>query len=162
MKRDYRMDGRTVEEFKRDIKTGAIKERDIITRYAHRQYSKYAHTVFVVDNGCDNKGKLLPKSKVNSKADYLMGNIPTEVKFNNRMLGIFRIKAGQLRSYIKQGARILWVNGYETRSPLFTFISVGQLEQISESRQEKPFFPWGGKPCYEIDANECMWFPLNY
>lgn len=162
MERDYRMDGRTVEEFKRDIQIGATKERDIIIRYAQRQFIKYAQTVVVEDNGCDNTGKLLPKSKVNSKADFLVDGKPTEIKFNNKMLDIFRIKAGQLRSYIKQGARILWVNGYETGSPLFTFISLEQLEQIRDSREEKPFFPWGDKLCFEINSNECMWFPLNY
>lgn len=109
------------------------------------------------DNGCDNSGRLLSDREVNSWADFRVDGKPVEVKFNNNHLSKFHFKVDQLESYLKQGASVLWVNGYTTGKPVFTVLETVDLERIKRTQTPVAFLPWGGKLCYEITAAEFRW-----
>ena len=157
----YRMDSRTEEAFIRDIAVGTVAERDIILRYAHYVKRIYDIDIVVTDNGCDNSGQFLTESQVTTKADFLINGKPAEVKFNNAILSKFRAKASQVGSYYKQGASIIWVNGYLSKCPKFTLITVEKLLQIMNTLTQEPFEVWGGKMCYVLDSNDYDWFDLD-
>jgi len=153
----YRMDGRTVEQFAEDIAQGTRKERLIISWYVRHYEIKYGITLDVEDNGCDNSGKLLGRKQVNTDADFKLNGRPVEVKFNNKRLLRYHFKADQLSSYLKQGASVIWVNGYQTDSPVFTVLKPPELTKIKETKIPVAFLPWGGKMCYELDAHDFRW-----
>ena len=157
----YRMDHRTVEQFAKAIEQGSQTERDIIERFVQQVERREGVRLTVEDNGCDNTGKLLSYREVNTKADFLLNGEPIEVKFNNSCMSKFRFKAEQLESYLKQGARVLWVNGYHTQTPIFTLLDREDLEQIRRECALIPFIPWGGKLCYELYTEDLEWQELE-
>jgi hypothetical protein len=153
----YRMDNRSVEQFAEAIEKATKVERNIIERYVQQFEQRQGVKLKVEDNGCDNTGSLLSSRKVNTKADFLVDGIPFEVKFNNELMSKFRFKAEQLESYLKQGAKVLWVNGYLTKSPMFTIMEREDLEWIKLECALIPFIPWGGKRCYELYSDDFDW-----
>jgi len=154
---DYRMDSRTREVFEKDIAVSTARERDIIQRYKKIYESKYGKELVIEENGCDNSGDYLDDSEVTTKADFLLNGKPVEVKANNNKLVKFRLKKGQLESYIRQNAAIIWVNGYKSNDPTYTIVKVSVLESIYKSRKPIEFAGWGGKLCYEVYAKEFIW-----
>jgi len=53
----------------------------------------------VIDNGCDNTGQVLPRNRVNSKADFLVNGLPPEREkaLLVKLAGIVKaIEAGKL------------------------------------------------------------------
>lgn len=156
----YRRDNRSVEQFANDIKKSAVIERDIVHRYAKYLKEKHGIDAAIENNGCDNSGALLNDMQVNTNADFIVNGVPLEVKFNNENLKIFRLKSNQLRSYIKQGAAILWVNGYKTDNPMFTLMKLTDLDRVQKECTEEKFFPWGGKLCFELIAEDFLWLKL--
>lgn len=157
----YRMDNRTVEQFAKAIEQGSQIERDIIERYVQQLKRNWGIELTVEDNGCDNSGKLLNYQQVNTKADFLINGEPVEVKFNNSNMIKFRFKAEQLESYLKQGATVLWVNGYHTKKPTYTLLEPDNLEWIKRECSLIPFIPWGGKFCYELCSEDFEWAELE-
>ncbi|MBC9785927.1 hypothetical protein H1S01_15685 [Heliobacterium chlorum] len=157
----YRMEGRTIKEFARDIAQGTKTEAEIIALYVDYWRQKTGEVLTVKNNGCDNSGRLLMNARVNLNADYLLNGKPVEVKFNNSVLNAFRFKADQLESYLKQGASVIWVNGWQTPSPVFTVLKTRQLEAIKQSGEPLPFTHWGGKLCYELSAADYIWTALK-
>lgn len=156
----YRMDNRTVDEFQRDIERGTAAERDIVDRYV-RYYEKHFGTrLEIVDNGCDNSGQFLTRGAVSMNADFIIGGKPVEVKFNKQTLTKFHFKAAQLEAYAKQGASVLWVNGYETRNPVFMVLKSQDLFDIKERLKPVPQIAWGGKLSYVLFAKDYHWTRL--
>ena len=158
---NYRRDVRTAKEFARNIAESSQIERDIINRFALRFEQVHGRKPVIEDNGCGNDGRLLKSSEVTMAADYLLNGEPLEVKYNRQVLRRFRFKAEQLKSYIEQGARVLWVNGYCTNRPVFMVLSIETLKEIQVNKDPIPFLPWGGKLCYELEADEFGWNCLD-
>lgn len=146
-----------MEKFAADIEHATRVEREIINLYVRYYKAKYGIELDIEDNGCDNSGKLLGRGKVSTKADFKLDGKPVEVKFNKEMLPRFHFKVDQLNSYVKQDASIVWVNGYETEIPVFTVLKTADMERIKKIKIPVAFFPWGGKMCYELDAQEFRW-----
>lgn len=157
----YRMDGRTVEQFAADIERATRVEREIVDLYVQHYKIKYGIDLDIEDNGCDNSGQLLGRGKVSTKADFKLDGKPVEVKFNKEMLAKFHFKVDQLNSYLKQEASVIWVNGWETKAPVFTVLKTIDMESIKKLKRPVAFFPWGGKMCYELDAQEFRWLEFE-
>jgi hypothetical protein len=154
------MDNRSKEQFAEDIQKSSRVEREIIDRFVE-QYKRENDVILLVqDSGCDNSGKFLTGSKVTTKADFIISGIPVEVKFNNQKLKKFHLKTYHLESYIQQGAWILWVNGYETKTPEFTFFKPEDLVWVRDCCPVVHFFPWS-KECYQIESKEFKWMLLK-
>lgn len=154
----YRRDNRSLKQFKKDIEHGTKTEAEIIQMYAEYFEEKYALFVDVKDNGCDNSGKYLKASEINTGADYLLNGRLVEVKFNNEKLDYFHFKKQQLESYLEQGAVVLWVNGWETKRPRFTVLRRKHLLQIQRRGKLVSFEGWGGKKCYRLYAEDYNWY----
>lgn len=154
---DYRKDWRTDEQFESDIKKAHKIEKDIIEAYAEHLRITLNKEVIVEDNGVDNSGEMLALKDVTSKADYKVNGALVEVKFNKNMMNDFRFKKGQLNSYLKQGAFILWVNGWETKEPEFALLSPFKLKDIKNTRKAFPYKYWGYKMCYELRRHSFTW-----
>ncbi|WP_328597295.1 hypothetical protein [Heliobacterium mobile] len=158
---NYRMDDRDIKDFARDIEHGSRVEREIIELYVDYWQRKTGEVLSIQNNGCDNSGRLLLGANVNLKADYLLNGRPVEVKFNNSNLSTFRFKSDQLNSYMKQGASVIWVNGWQTSIPVFTVLKPKHLRLIKESKTPLPFIFWGSKLCYELSASDYTWTALK-
>lgn len=158
---DYRMDVRTKDEFIHDISHSTEVESKIINAYKNQMEEK-GYVINVSDNGCDNDGSILEDDKVNTDADFNVNGKPLEVKFNKERLSEFHIKRYQLLSYIKQGASILWVNGWSTRNPRFTILKVKDLKEIYlDNSSIVEFNSWGGKKCHKIYPENYRWINLK-
>jgi hypothetical protein len=160
----YRMDFRTKEQFEKDIKDCHRIEREIINIYIRQIEEEKGIKITVTDNGCDNSGKLIKNRRVTADADFLINGIPVEVKFNKKMLKYFHLKQNQLNSYIKQGANILWVNGWETDNPVYTIMHKNDLLDIKENLNPISIWVFGGKQGYRLLAKNYRWNTLirNY
>jgi hypothetical protein len=158
---EYRKDWRTDDEFAKDILEGHKAEREIIEKYANHLRKKYNIEVTIEDNGTDNSGKVVEESQVNTKADYILNGTLIEVKFINNQATEFRFKKDQIKSYIKQGATILLVNGWKTDNPTFTIIKPDKLQEITRTNMAKPFKTWGYKLCYFLRSYAFKWYKFE-
>lgn len=154
---EYRKDWRTDEEYANDILKGHIAEKQIIEKYANHLRLKYDIEVTIEDNGVDNSGQVIDESKVTTKADYMLNGTLIEVKFINNDATEFRFKKDQIKSYIKQGATILLVNGWQTDNPTFAVIKPDRLKEITKTHRAKPFKTWGYKMCYFLKSYSFKW-----
>jgi len=154
---EYRKDWRTDEEYANDIAYGHKVEKDIIEAYAKHLRNKYNMEVVVEDNGVDNSGEVIDADKVSTDADFRLNGILVEVKFMNNMCNEFRFKESQLHSYLKQGAVVLFVNGWTTDNPEFTVMKSDKLNWIKDGFKAKPFKSWGYKHCYFLKKYHFQW-----
>jgi hypothetical protein len=154
---DYRKDWRSDKQFEDDIKKAHEIEKDIIEAYAEHLRVTTGREIVVENNGVDNTGKVLEFSKVDTRADYRVNGVLIEVKFNNNMMEDFRFKKSQLNSYIKQGAYVLWVNGWKTEKPEFVLLSPDKMREIKQTRKAFPYAYWGYKMCYELRRHSFKW-----
>lgn len=162
MNKEWRKDWRTDEEFAKDILDGHKAERDIIERYRLILEQQLGRSVTVENNGVDNSGKPLPLKDVNTKADFIVDGKLLEVKFIKRLDSEFRFKVGHLNSYIKQGAPVLLVNGWETQNPVYTIMTPEILQKIKDTRTPQPFYTWGNKLCYFLRMEDFVWDSFKY
>lgn len=128
-----------------------------------RRYANYIDDVFgipvtVVNNGCDNSGEYLKDEDVSTQTDFTINGRPIEVKFNNEHLETFHFKQSQLRSYEKQRAVILWVNGWKSGKPVFTILKRRHMRRIKAEAELVEFRGWGGKKCYRLNAKDYKWY----
>jgi hypothetical protein len=154
---DYRKDWRTDEQFEADIAKAHKVEKDIIEAYAEHLRLTYNREFIVEDNGIDNSGKVLDFKDVDTRADYKINGVLVEVKYNKHMMDEFRFKKSQLDSYIKQGAYVLWVNGWETENPVWTLMDTESLKDIKRTRRAFQYKYWGYKLCYNIREYSYEW-----
>jgi len=153
----YREDRRSRKQFKQDIKEGTKTESEIIHMYVEYFEEQYGLLVNVTDNGCDNSGKYIPADQVKATADYLLNGRPVEVKFNKEKLPYFHFKKQQLKTYLDQGAVVLWVNGWDTKRPRFTIFKRRHLLNIQKQAEIVSLKTWGGKKCYRLYADDYNW-----
>lgn len=154
----YRRDNRSVKQFKKDIAEGTATEAEIIRMYIEYFEEKYGLYVDVQNNGCDNSGKYLREDQINAGADFKLNGRLVEVKFNNEKLDYFHFKQSQLESYLKQGAVVLWVNGWDTKRPRFTVLRKKHLLDIKRRGKLVTFDGWGGKKCYRLYTEDYNWY----
>jgi len=157
----YRFDVRDEKQFKKDIELGVARERLAIALFKHYLKREHGFTGDIVENGCDMSGEFIPDiSKVTAGADYLVGKnqFPIEVKTSATHSKIIYLKVQQIKSYVRQGASLLFVNGIEDDIPAFTFFTTKDLERIAQNA--KKVFPVkanGGKESYLLAASDYEW-----
>lgn len=160
---NYRFDKRSKDKFKQDIKSATKTEEEILKLWldllqkdglTRPTYKNLAH-------GRD--GEFLSNEEVDSTADFeVEGHGRIEIKFCNPFLKTrFHLKVGQLKSYIKQGCKILIVNGWETDKPVFTIISTAMMEKIVAFCEVVKWVGFGDKPAYRIPTEMFVWRPLR-
>jgi hypothetical protein len=161
LNQEIRKDWRTNEEFARDIFEGHRIEREIIDAFARYLKRMTGVSVQIEDNGIDNTGRPLQQREVTLDPDFKLNGKLVEVKFIKPMAHNFRFKASHLDSYIKQNARVLLVNGWETPLPLFTILDPEKLKTIRRIKTAVPYEPWGFKLCYFLNRDMFKWARLQ-
>lgn len=154
------MDNRTKEQFEKDIKEGTAIERKIIDLFAERWEEKMGNRPTIIDNGCGNDGEYLDDNHVSADADFIFEGMPFEVKFIRPDVNCFHMKERQVKSYIRQGAYVLQVNGWNTSNPMFTVFSPKQLKEMLRKKPAIYVSQFGGKLGYRIYKDEMNWQPL--
>jgi methionine aminopeptidase len=155
---DHRKDWRNDEQFARDILTGHKVERSIIEKYANYLETVYGIDITIKDNGVDNTGEVIDSSQVSADADYMLNDKLIEVKYINKKAEEFRLKESQVKSYIRQEAYLLFVNGWETDEPRFTLLDTAKLNEITRTVRPKPYEGWGYKKCYLLKSGCFDWY----
>jgi hypothetical protein len=150
----YRRDTRNETQFKQDIQDGTRKEREIAEKYVKKIEEGTGILLKLVDNGCDNSGRWIKADKISTRADFILGGKPLEVKFSDPWSNLFHLKVSQIESYIRQKAYLLFVNGYNTSKPKYVLFLPHELIKLTETKS--PVTYWE-KPCYELFANEFRW-----
>lgn len=160
-KQEYRrLAGRTVEQFKKDIKQGHKNEKEIIERYAKFYKDTTGKELNIVDNGVDNSGEYLDISQVKDDADYIINGKPMEVKIIKNKLPKFRLKLNLIKSYIEQNANVLIVVGWETDTPEFTILGKESLEHMAKYSKKYVSGDWEGKPTVDVYRGAYEWREL--
>lgn len=160
---NYRFDKRSKDKFKKDIKEASKTEEEILKLWidllqkdglTRPSYTNLAH---------GRGGEFLADGDVDSTADFeVEGHGRVEVKFCNPFLKTrFHLKVGQLKSYIKQGCKILIVNGWETDKPVFTIISTDMMEKIVATCEITLWAGFGQKPAYRVPTELFIWRSLK-
>lgn len=155
-----RLSGRTLEQFKKDIKQAHKDEKEIVNRYAKLYNAKYGKELEIIDNGVDNDGEYIDVSKVRDDADFIVDGKPMEVKIIKNNLFRFRLKLNLLKSYVKQGADLLIVLGWEEDKQLFTILKEEDLKHIIKYGKKYVSGDWEGKPTVELYRNTYNWETL--
>lgn len=159
----YRLDYRTREEFKKDVKEGTRLENELMEAWLKRVeqvVGKRPACTRTSRKGAD--GEYLDIEDVTLDADFEVENVGfVEVKFSKPLLtSCFHLKAAQVNSYIKQNASILMVNGTDTDSPEFALITVSMLKQIRRDCRVVNWRGFGNKKAYKIPIRKLVWGPL--
>lgn len=163
---EYRMDGRTVEEFKKNIEKGNERERLAVTLFKHYLKREFNFTGDILENGIDMQGEFIEDvNHVTYEADYLFGTcgLPMEVKTSSKRATEIYLKVGQVRAYIKQGASLLYVNEIDSGQPAFTFITLEELIELSQTGTKviPPRNINGSKQSYLIQSRNLQWSTFN-
>lgn len=153
----YRLDGRTVDQFKEDVKRGTKREKEAIDLFEDFLYWEHGWIEPILENGVDMSGDFIEDvSKVTAQADFIVGGMPLEVKTCPNHTRVIYIKVNQVKSYIKQGASLLFVNGIDRRDPAFTLWTCEDLKRFESTcpKVRPPQGICGGKLCYKFNVNE--------
>lgn len=145
-----RQDGRSLKQFKLDIKESTIDQDKIL----HAWLRTTGQTELQVwDNGSDNSGKYIKNDKeVSLDPDYeveLHG--PIEIQFAKPMCPeVFHLKEKKLLHCIQAKAKILMVNGWKEKVPRFILITVSQAKVIAARCEIVNWVGGGFKKAYRV------------
>lgn len=161
---NYRMDGRSKEQFIQDIKKGNDRERLAIKLFTGFLRRDFGSTIIVEENGVDMSGDFIEDdNKVTAEADYKVNGELMEVKTSSGHSKDIYLKVRQIDSYIKQGASLLYVNGINREVPAFTFWTVEELKEMRQTLKAvtPPGKVNGGKLSYKINASDYDWLTFD-
>jgi len=159
---NYRFDKRSKDKFKQDIKEASKTEETILKLWIDLLQKDGLTRPSYSNLAAGRDGKFLKDADVDSTADFEVENFgKIEVKFCNPFLKTrFHLKVGQLKSYIKQKATILIVNGWETDMPEFTLIKNVMMLKIIDMCEIVSWGGMGGKKCYRVPTQMFVWRKL--
>lgn len=159
----YRRDNRSPEDFKKDIKNSTEIEHQILELWLSTIEKETGIRHTYQHNGCGDDGELLNDNQVNTKADYLVEEYGLiEVKFALPfLLENFHLKQNQVKSYIKQNASVIMVNGWQEGPKEFMLITPHNLEYIQNNMPIVKWFGFGGKKSFRIPINLFTWSKLD-
>lgn len=154
----YRIDKRTLEEFKADIKESSKLEEKLLQRWLKTENLPIIYEF----TGCGPDGEYLTEKDVTTRADFRVPNIGNvEVKFSKKELQtFFHLKVQQIDSYIKQKCLILMVNGANTQKATYTLLNNKYLKYIRNNCVIINWYGFGGKASYRCLIQDFTWRKL--
>jgi|SRR5689334_2315186 len=160
---NYRYDNRSEDQFKKDIKSRTKQERDLFLAWLDLIEKTSGTRPKYTDTGCGQTGELLTDSQVSMDPDFSVeGYGKVEVKFSKPLLDkFFHLKASQVKSYLRDGATILMINGSDEKVPQYTMLKAAALQDIIDTCKVIPWTGFGGKPSYKIPVDKFIWRPLK-
>lgn len=159
----YRKDGRTLEQFKEDIKACTKTERDLMNLYL--EYLNKSVTdgnyYYYLDNGVDNTGEFIEDNKkITSEADFLLCKIgkpnrKIEIKFCKPDRPVFHLKISHMKRCIKEDVCVVnWMSVDNISARRFCILTPKKLEHfLNNGYHTKMWF----KPCVRIKNAEIEW-----
>jgi hypothetical protein len=153
----YRMEGRNPLDFLADIKEGHKQERKIIEKFGRLIKRETGKKPRIQANGCDMQGSLLRYNNVTTEPDFVVNGEAFEVKFNRPHVPVLDLKVNQIQAYIRQGNKVLVVNGWATEEPVYTILSIEDLKQIVKTAPVIKKEKWKGKLVYKVQADLYNW-----
>jgi hypothetical protein len=159
----YREDVRSHDEFKRDIKAGAIAEHKILQRWLNVIEKETGSRPKYKNNGCDNSGKYLKDNQVTQDADYEVdGYGLVEIKFSKPKLNnVLHLKVNQVNRILSDKTNILFANGWLCKgNTTFCFITPRDLNIAIKNADKVRWVGFGWKMSYRININQFKWQPL--
>lgn len=156
----YRLDNRSISQFKKDIKNRTKKEKFLVDLFKKESEIR-GHTISIVDNGIDNSGKLITKI-ANCQPDY-------KITIDN-ITGLYEVKCSpvetrctfkihSLKKYVKYKSNILLfynvgyidtdLRKFKKKDARWAIISTDKISKLLELPSYiEPMF--GNKPCVKI------------
>ena len=116
MNNSYRLDTRTIDEFKRTIKSYSKKEAIIAVRLGIHEYNKTNVYPPIYFTGVDGTGEY--QEKVNSNPDFMIGDRLVEItqSAHPTRKGYYHQKCNKVEKIIKLGSCIVYVDGFDTEA----------------------------------------------
>jgi len=156
-----RKDGRSIEEFKRDIKE-STKDQELILRAWLKTTGQTELRVW--DKGSDNSGEYIENDRdVTLDPDYEIERIGlVEIQYAKPMCPeVFHLKEKKLQQCIQRKAKILMVNGWREEIPQFILITVAQAKVIVARCEVTNWAGGGFKKAYRVPVNMFIWENLQ-
>jgi len=160
----YRMDNRSIKQFKSDILKRTMKYKFLLELYIQEQIF-LGNTISVEDYGIDNTGKFVEKAT--TSPDYkitINGKTALYEIKSSKSTQICTFKVHNLKKYVEYNANILlfWgtgniedkpedINYEKTRWAILTPTNISKMLKNKKSYIEEKF---GNKPCIQIQRNE--------
>ena len=160
---NYRYDNRSEDQFKKDIKSRTQEERALFILWLDLVERTSGVRPKYTDTGCGQTGELLTDNEVSMDPDFNVdGYGKVEVKFSKPFLKkFFHLKASQVKSYVREGATILMINGSNLPIPQYTMLKTLALQEIIDTCKIIPWTGFGGKPSYKIQVDKFIWRSLK-
>lgn len=159
----HRFDFRSKDEFKRDIKSSTITERELFMAWLDLLEKDTGTRPVYKDTGCGKDGEFLEDNQVSADPDFYVegyGNI--EVKFSKKILtDKFHLKVSQINQYQKKNTTILMINGANEDTPTFTMLKPEALNKISETCEQVSWSGFGNKMSFKIPVSMFIWRALK-
>lgn len=160
---NYRYDNRSEDQFKKDIKSRTAEERSLFIAWLDLIEKSSGTRPQYTDTGCGQSGELLADKEVSMDPDFnVEGYGKVEVKFSKPMLDkFFHLKASQVKSYLRDGATVLMINGSQEKVPQYTMLKPPALQDIIDTCKVIPWTGFGNKPSYKIPVSKFVWRDLK-
>lgn len=160
---NYRFDGRSEEEFKKDIHSRTMEERSLFLLWLDLIERDTKVRPKFKDTGCGKNGEFLEDSDVSTAPDFeVEGFGHVEVKFSKpKLTRYFHLKTSQVKQYLKREVTILMVNGTDELIPQFTMLKPEALKRITDECEIVNWQGFGHKPAYRVPVKQFLWRPLK-
>lgn len=157
-----RMDGRSPEEFKKDIKE-STKDQEVILQLWLNKTGQSELRVW--DNGSNNTGKYIKNDKeVTTDPDYYIQGLGLiEVQYAKPFCkDYFHIKTNKAKTCIQKQAKILMINGFREQQPEYILITASQIKVIcARCSIVNWWHGGGGKYAYQVPISWFTWEKLK-
>lgn len=159
-----RRDNRTLQQFKKDIKTAHQIEKDLMGTYVSWLNTSKGNGYTFKDYGIDNTGQFISEdSDVNLNADFLLckqgqDDRKIEIKFCREDFNEFHLKVHQVKDYIKNNVCIINFMGINTDKKRFCILTPTTLQAALD---KGPIVTKWSKPCIRFKCKDFTWITCN-
>lgn len=156
----YRKDFRTLSQFKKDIKNGAIQQNKILVSFIKTISPN--KTLKVWNRGCDNTGKYIPLSQVTTYPDYEIEDLGLfEIQYSSTFCDkFFHIKTKKILLVLALNSKILMVNGWNNQSKYILIDK--KIAKVIQARCRLVSWRGGGlKKAFKVPVHWFTWQELE-
>lgn len=166
--KNYRMDWRTKEEFKKDIKDRTRIEQVLMEKYVNFLRETYPEAGYVYENkGVDNTGEFIEdEDSVTANPDFYLKNSQgigynVEIKSCQTSQKCFHLKTSQIKKYIKTNTVVVtFMNVGDEEKLMFCILTPNELEIAMMTKNKFIFKPWN-KECIKFECKDHEWTYLT-
>jgi hypothetical protein len=160
----YRLDSRSLSQFKRHIRECSILEHKLMVDYVKWLNGKNKGLYTFRDNGVDNSGNFIEnESQVSSEADFLLlkndkNPKKIEIKHCKPLRDCFHLKINHIDKCIKDDICIINWMGLDLSNPSFCILTPKILQ---EYKDKSPISIFWSKKCIKFLCTDFNWIYPN-